>query len=200
MKFAGLTSKLFTSNHCKLIFRDAKKTLPKPKVGDTCSIAMEQGFSDACLALCMGERPTSRLSQSCRAAAAEMPRPTVRRWCEHGYTTAFSKTMNELSGKFIIKNELKGVALSVPQPSPQSLESSDVPEQPSITEEVDSSNPVVATIPVKLGNNSFIFKIHKDDNIEELVTDFCRENEPDEYGLTDCIEQLLPEVLQKATV
>jgi hypothetical protein len=28
-----------------------------------------------------------------RAAAIEMPRPTVRKWCEHGYNTAFTKTM-----------------------------------------------------------------------------------------------------------
>jgi hypothetical protein len=59
-----------------LIFRDAKKTLPKPKVGDFCTNAMEQGFSDACIALCMEQEPVSRIAQSCRAAAVEMPRPT----------------------------------------------------------------------------------------------------------------------------
>ena len=81
-------------------FRDAKKTLPKPKVGDFCSIAMEQGFSDACVALCMDEKPVARLAQSCRSAAVEMPRPTVRRWCEHGYRTAFDKTINDLREHF----------------------------------------------------------------------------------------------------
>ena len=62
------------------ICREAKKTLPRPKIGDTCSIAMEQGFSDACISLCMGEKPVSRLAQSCRKAASEMPKPTVRRY------------------------------------------------------------------------------------------------------------------------
>ena len=75
------------------ICRDAKKTLPKPKVGDYCSNAMEQGFSDACNAICMDEKPVARLAQACRSAAVEMPRPTVRRWCEHGYRTAFEKTV-----------------------------------------------------------------------------------------------------------
>jgi hypothetical protein len=58
--------------------REARKTLPRPKIGDFCIKAMEQGFSDSCIALCMEERPISRVAQSCRAAAVEMPRPTVR--------------------------------------------------------------------------------------------------------------------------
>lgn len=82
------------------ICRDAKKTLPKPKVGDFCSNAMEQGFSDACNAICMDEKPVARLAQACRSAAVEMPRPTVRRWCEHGYRTAFEKTIGDLSSHF----------------------------------------------------------------------------------------------------
>ena len=61
---------------------------------------MEQGFSDACVAICMEETPVARLAQSCRAAAVEMPRPTVRRWCEHGYRTAFDKTVVDLQHHF----------------------------------------------------------------------------------------------------
>lgn len=80
--------------------REAKRTLPRPKVGDFCSTAMEQAFSDACVALCLNERPVSRVAQSCRAAAVEMPRPTVRRWCEHGYNVAFSKTSKDLATHF----------------------------------------------------------------------------------------------------
>ena len=97
-------------------FRDAKKTLPKPKVGDFCSIAMEQGFSDACVALCMDEKPVARLAQSCRSAAVEMPRPTVRRWCEHGYRTAFDKTINDLREHFK-PDGVAGTHHSYPRPS-----------------------------------------------------------------------------------
>lgn len=61
---------------------------------------MEQAFSDACVALCLNERPVSRVAQSCRAAAVEMPRPTVRRWCEHGYNVAFTKTSKDLATHF----------------------------------------------------------------------------------------------------
>ena len=66
------------------ICREAKKVLPRPKVGEYCTNAMEQGFQDVCLNLCRGERPINEVSQACKNAAMEMPRPTVRRWCEHG--------------------------------------------------------------------------------------------------------------------
>ena len=57
------------------ICRKARKTLPRPKVGDFCTNGMEQGFSDACMSLCMNERPLNRISAACRQAAMEMPRP-----------------------------------------------------------------------------------------------------------------------------
>lgn len=87
------------------ICADAKKTLPRPKVGDFCSIAMEQGFSDACVSLCMGQPPTPRLAQTCRSASIEMPRPTVRKWCEHGYTVGFQKTVQDLRTYFLPPKE-----------------------------------------------------------------------------------------------
>lgn len=89
------------------ICADAKKTLPRPKVGDFCSIAMEQGFSDACVSLCMGQPPTPRLAQTCRSASIEMPRPTVRKWCEHGYTVGFQKTVQDLRNYFLPQKEEK---------------------------------------------------------------------------------------------
>jgi hypothetical protein len=76
--------------------REAKRTLPRPKVGDFCSTAMEQGFSDVCVALCMDQVPVARVAQTCRSAAIEMPRPTVRKWCEHGYNVAYAKTLKDL--------------------------------------------------------------------------------------------------------
>lgn len=80
--------------------REAKRTLPKPKVGDFCSLAMEQGFSDVCVPLCMGNEPKNRIVEVCRAAAIEMPRPTVRRWCEYGYDSAFTKSLQDLQTHF----------------------------------------------------------------------------------------------------
>jgi hypothetical protein len=62
---------------------------------------MEQGFSDACVALCMNETPKHRVAQTCRAAAIEMPRPTVRKWCEHGYNVAYQKTMKDLKTRWL---------------------------------------------------------------------------------------------------
>lgn len=77
-------------------YREAKRTLPRPKVGDFCSTAMEQGFSDVCVAYCMNQVPVARVAQTCRSAAIEMPRPTVRKWCEHGYNVAYAKTLKDL--------------------------------------------------------------------------------------------------------
>jgi hypothetical protein len=42
----------------------------------------------------------SRIAQTCRAAAIEMPRPTVRKWCEHGYNVAFEKTKKDVGAYF----------------------------------------------------------------------------------------------------
>lgn len=90
------------SNDRLNLYSDAKKTLPKPKVGDYCTVAMEQGFSDACFGLCTNQPPVNRVSQTCRAASMEMPRPTVRRWCEHGYNVAFDKTVQDLKTYFTV--------------------------------------------------------------------------------------------------
>lgn len=86
-----------------VICRDAKKQLPKPKVGDYCTVAMEQGYSDACVALCMNQAPQNRVAQACRAASMEMPRPTIRRWCEHGYSVAYTKTLKDLKTHFGVR-------------------------------------------------------------------------------------------------
>jgi hypothetical protein len=69
-------------------------------VGDYCSTAMEQGFSDVCMPLCLNEKPSNKQYNACRAAAREMPRPTVRQWCEHGYSKGFQVTKDALRDHF----------------------------------------------------------------------------------------------------
>ena len=86
------------------ICREAKKVLPRPKVGEYCTNAMEQGFQDVCLNLCKGEKPINEVSKACKNAAMEMPRPTVRRWCEHGYSLAYEKTQKDLRTHFLQKD------------------------------------------------------------------------------------------------
>jgi len=83
------------------ICAEAKRTTPIPKLGSFCSMAMERGYRDACLALCMDRKPTYDIAQACRTAAIELPRPTVRTWCEHGYREAFYKTSKDLVGLFL---------------------------------------------------------------------------------------------------
>ncbi|CAK9254004.1 unnamed protein product [Sphagnum jensenii] len=73
--------------------------------------------------MCMGQTPSSRLAQACRAAAAELPRPTVRRWCEHGYNAGYSKTVVALKEKFRVPKEI------IPHNIPIELDHSTVTKQ-----------------------------------------------------------------------
>lgn len=153
------------------ICMDAKKQLPRPKVGDFCVNAMEAGYSDVCVSMCLGQRPTNRIAQTCRAAAAEMPRPTVRRHCEHGYTTAFTKATNSLSEHFgyneqemrdreRVASETKPVAneeVAVEQPEivPAVPEVPDVPEVPAVPEvSTEASEPAAQIGEKHLRDNS----------------------------------------------
>jgi len=182
------------------ICREAKRTLPRPKVGDFCSTAMEQGFSDACVALCMEQQPVPRVAQTCRAAAIEMPRPTVRRWCEHGYNTAFRKTLEDLRTHFV----------AAQQPDNRDLNSQDFPnnlpsEPDSNTDQLDTASAtliegeaerkVIARIPVTLENDETRFLlVHEGQDAEEAVVAFCREHLPSE--VSTCIRHLLDNVME----
>lgn len=196
-----------------LVNREAKRTLPRPKVGDFCSTAMEQAFSDVCVALCLEERPVNRVSQTCRAAAVEMPRPTVRRWCEHGYNVAFSKTLADLGIYFKsdskIAEENSQPPVVEPVPESNETEAEQIPD--SVIPEVSSSpnmdsklrgsqsirpsDTVLATIPVTIEDKAKNLIVYEGQNPEEAVVSFCRENLPDD--VSSCIRQLLSTVLDK---
>lgn len=194
------------------LFREAKRTLPRPKVGDFCSNAMEQGFSDACVSLCMEERPVPRVAQTCRAAAIEMPRPTVRRWCEHGYNVAFEKTIKDLSSHFRTEAPPAPVVEQRREPEPESApEVIAEPEVAARSEEIrsapaqrtDSASSslrggapaVKATIPITIGEETKDLVVHEGQNAEEAVVVFCRANVPED--VSSCIRQLLSTVIEK---
>lgn len=155
------------------ICSDAKKTLPKPKIGDFCTVAMEQGYSDACFALCMYETPVNRVAQACRAASMEMPRPTVRRWCEHGYNVAYKKTLTDLASKF-----------GTQEPIP------DVP----VVEEEKVAAVVTHTIPISLDDQMHNLLVHEGESVEDALAAFCNKHASDDTA--GCIRHLLPIVLE----
>jgi len=178
--------------------RNAKKTLPRPKVGDFCQNAMEQGFSDSCIPLCMGEKPQNRIAQACRAANVEMPRPTVRKWCEHGYNEAFNKGTRDLKDHFTMDalvpdveverelEEVKGKEEEVAQTEEEEQEEEKEEEGPAIT----------TTVPVTLEDGStHDLIVYEGQNAEEAVVTFCREKVPDD--VSSCIRQLVSVVLEK---
>eukprot|EP01006_Ploeotia_vitrea_P004298 TRINITY_DN114281_c0_g1_i1.p1 TRINITY_DN114281_c0_g1~~TRINITY_DN114281_c0_g1_i1.p1 ORF type:complete len:210 (+),score=3.70 TRINITY_DN114281_c0_g1_i1:133-762(+) len=161
--------------------RDAKKTLPKPKVGDFCTVAMEQGYSDACFALCMFQTPQNRVAQACRAASMEMPRPTVRKWCEHGYNVAYAKTVKDLKDYFGTQE-------------PIDVEQEGVHPHHHF-EAAKQAPAVVKTIPISLDDKLFDLNIHENENAEDALALFCNTNAADDTS--GCIRHLLPIVLEQ---
>lgn len=167
--------------------RDAKKVLPRPKVGDFCSTAMEQGFKDACFALCQGQAPVPKIAQACRAAAIELPRPTVRNWCEHGYRQGYDKTVSDMFNYF------KVAAPVVEEPPPAAaVEVSQEPPEPVET------RTIINTVPITLDETVLDLHIYEGQGPEEAVAEFCSKNIPED--VKGCIRQLLPSVLDHAGI
>lgn len=81
--------------------------------------------------------PISRVAQSCRSAAIEMPRPTIRKWCEYGYNQAFSKTKTDLSTHFKSTD-------SITTAETVNTESEPIKNEEEIVEPVVEKIPVVA--------------------------------------------------------
>lgn len=178
------------------ICRNAKKTLPRPKVGDFCTNAMEQGFSDVCMPLCLGEaRPHSRISQACRAATVEMPRPTVRKWCEHGYNEAFHKGLRDLKDHFTTEEVAAEVERELEETKEEEIsETEEIEEAEAEAEEEPLA--VSATVPVTLEDGTtHDLIVYEGQNAEEAVVTFCREKVPDD--VSSCIRQLVSVVLEK---
>ena len=134
---------------------------------------MEQGYSDACFAMCMYETPVSRVAQACRAASMEMPRPTVRKWCEHGYTSAYKKTLKDLASTFGTQEPI----------------AADAP-----VEEVKTAAAVINTIPISLDDQMHNLLVHEGESVEDALAAFCHKHASDDTA--GCIRHLLPIVLE----
>ena len=150
---------------------------------------MEQGFSDACIPMCMGEaQPVPRIAQACRAAAMEMPRPTVRKWCEHGYRQGFQKTLSDLKTHF--HQEADPNVFS-------GFETETVPaaDQAPPAVAVEEPRKIVDTFPVTLDDRTLDLNVYEGQTGEEAVAEFCNAFVSDD--ISGCIRQLLPVVLDR---
>ena len=166
---------------------------------------MEQGFSDACVSLCMEQRPVVRVAQTCRAAAVEMPRPTVRKWCEHGYNVAFSKTTEDLATHFKPdrrEEEVQEEILETLNEEPPAEASATVPEpevaaapQIPAEEAPAADSAIIARIPVTIAGKDLSLLLHEGESAEDAVVTFCKDNVKDDVSA--CIRQMLPEVLER---
>lgn len=155
---------------------------------------MEQGYSDACIALCKEQKPVSRIAQSCRAASLEMPRPTVKKWCEHGYKQAFTQTSNYLSNYFTsLKDKIKEETEKKIREEKEMIEKESLKYSPPTLPK--DSRPVLFTISVNIYDNDQTVEVHEGEEPEEAVHVFCGNHMPLDIG--GCIRQILPLVLEK---
>jgi len=155
----------------------------------------------------MEQRPVVRVAQTCRAAAVEMPRPTVRKWCEHGYNAAFSKTTEDLATHFkpdiseVIEEVVEEVEEAPIEEPP--AEMAPVPEGAHSLPQVSAdgegsaseSGSVIASIPVTIEGKDLNLLLHEGESAEDAVVTFCKENVKSDVSA--CIRQMLPEVLER---
>jgi hypothetical protein len=79
---------------------DAKKLYPRPRVGDACIRGMENGFYDVCVPACLAKAPENRIWSACKKSSNELPKPTMGKWCEHGYREGYRAASIKLEGVF----------------------------------------------------------------------------------------------------
>lgn len=170
---------------------------------------MEQGFNDACINLCMEQPPVNRVANVCRSAAIEMPRPTVRKWCEHGYNVAFRKAMIDLTNHFrplqeepLVEDNNDNIPPSIPpqtkgeEGNQANIYQDTTNTQHTTSQDAQDLRPIIATIPVTLDDHETKeLVLHEGQNAEEAVVEFCREYMAQE--VSTCIRQLLPVVIDK---
>ena len=142
---------------------------------------------------------SNRVAQACRAAAIEMPRPTVRKWCEHGYNTAFVKTKYDLKNHFSLRKleeEAKAADSKGEVKSEAVVEEKKEAEPETGNEETDTTGKeILTTVPITLDDKTFDLNVYQGQNAEEAVVTFCKKNVSEDVGA--CIRQLLPLVLER---
>jgi hypothetical protein len=161
-------------------------------------MAMERGFTDACVALCMDETPKPKVATTCRSAAIEMPRPTVRKWCEHGYNVAFEKTVKDLKPHFAQQRALAEQSFRIEEElSSATVEtkSETIETKPAEVVEEREVRKLIAKIPITLDDTEVHLEIYEGENAEDVVLKFCQENVAD--AVSDCIREILPSVLER---
>ena len=175
---ASICSELKNEVLTEEICHDADQQ-PSRKVGYYCNQASEKAYIQACQALCQNNDPIQSIASACRAAASELPRPTVRRWCEHGYSTSFSKTLKDLRSMFsndnVNDNNYNG--------SGNGGGSAD---------DVDEFS-VYQRISFQYDNEQIKLELKNSMGTEDTVVGFCSEASPD--SISECITEILLQVL-----
>ena len=146
-----------------------------------------------------------------------MPRPTVRKWCEHGYTTAFQLALSQLPDRFTTSGEIKPLTKATESNVDEKILSEDkifhekvsmkTVEKVNINEKVNdninekitnneiNNTNIRATIPVTLDDTEIDLIVLDGQDPEEAVVEFCRKHLADD--IPGCIAQLLTTVIDK---
>jgi hypothetical protein len=126
----------------------------------------------------------------------EMPRPTVRRWCEHGYQVAFTKTKKVMATEFVDKfpkaaSDSESAGMNEGDASPEEDKMAAAEKE----EEQVETRKLMATLPITLDDKVVDLHIFDGDSAEDAVVVFCREHLSDD--IASCIRELLPTVIDR---
>merc|ERR1719408_37041 len=66
------------------------RTLPRPKVGRSCTDAFDTMFKNTCLNMCNGKEVTADVHGHCADKRREMPKPVVGHACNEGYEGGYA--------------------------------------------------------------------------------------------------------------
>ena len=140
-----------------------------------------------------------------------MPRPTVRKWCEHGYNVAYEKTFNDLQNYFkkIDAEKASEDAARAELANAKAQAAADEQAAAAAAAEAEAAKAaavaaaaavpekaIVATIPVTLNENeTYDLTVREGQNVEDAVVQFCRKHVSSDVAA--CIRQLLPDILER---
>jgi hypothetical protein len=200
------------------------RTLPRPKVGRSCTDAFDTMFKSTCLNMCNGQEVTVDVHGACDHQRKEMPKPVVGRACnegyEGGYETAKALFSDEAAEEREAAKREKEAAeraemeaahaaaeaeAAVEEKNPAAEEQVEQQQQPPAEEEgglrgaveevVEEVRKVIATLPVTVDESDINLVIYEGQQPAEAVDAFCKKHMAS--AGTACMDQLLPHVEKK---
>lgn len=87
-----------------------RKTLPRPKVGNSCSNGFKSGVRDACMGICEKREVVKNklLQVACSGPKQEFPKPTMFKSCAAGYESGFARGKEATKAQIEVEHAQEG--------------------------------------------------------------------------------------------